>query len=207
MPAISTRAESHYQAFAIALGYLYASTSINLVTPTNARSVLATACLLGGMEDLCTHAYELCKTTMTLENIQNWLEFLSTIPFPSAPSSPRSASPLQTPIENGVHQTQALQNGYSQWSGFPQQPPSPPPPSAIFGPYAERLRSEVFHFLVATLPDQLTATGSNPSEVLVNVYSHLPFDYFKAAVESPDFPIGKPAVMKITPQQILIVFR
>ncbi len=139
----------------------------------NARSVLATACLLGGMEDLCTHAYELCKTTVTLENIQDWLEFLSSIPFSSAPSSPR------------------FQNGYNQWPGFPQQPPSPRPPSAIFGPYAERLRGDVFHFLVATLPEQLTATGSNASEVLVNVYSHLPFEYFKAAVESPEFPIGK----------------
>ncbi|KAF8334283.1 uncharacterized protein EI90DRAFT_3121610 [Cantharellus anzutake] len=177
------------EAFAIALGYLYASASMNLVTPANARSVLATACLLGGMEELCAHAYELCKTTITLENAHNWVEFLSTIPFSSAPSSPRSASPLPTPNENGIPHNHHFQNGYTQWSGYTQHPPAPPP-SAIFGPYAERLRGDVFHFLVVALPGQLAAAGSNVSEVLVNVYSQLPFEYFKAAIESPEFPIG-----------------
>ncbi|KAF9518186.1 hypothetical protein BS47DRAFT_1422475 [Hydnum rufescens UP504] len=170
------------EAFAIALGYLYASTSINLVSPSNARSVLATGCLLGGMEDLCVHAYDICKATISVESIYDWLDFLGTIPFASTPSSPSlSSSPSPSPLlENAL-----ISHHQNRMGAIP-----PTSPTAIFGPYAARLREDVFAFLVVTLPEHLSIAGSPPSDVLISVYARLPFDYFKAAVESPDFPIG-----------------
>ena len=66
----------------------------------------------------------------------------------------------------------------------------PTSPTAIYGPYAARLREDVFTFLVVTLPEHLSVAGSPASDVLIPVYARLPFDYFKAAIESPDFPIS-----------------
>jgi hypothetical protein len=151
-----------------ALGYLYSSVSLSLIRPQNARAVLAAGCLLGGMDDLCAYAYEACRRSMSVDTISEWLEFVSTIP----PADGSSTSDL--------------------------------PPMSVFGQYAERLREEVFHFLVVTLPGlldahQSLAPGERPSspesgsgrDILLQVYSQVPFDLFKAAVESPKFQIGK----------------
>jgi len=72
---------------------------------------------------------------------------------------------------------------------------SPTPRSSLlFGAYGPRLRDDVLQFLVSTLPEQLSvANPGNPAAVtsaLTDVYVRLPFEYFKAAVESPDFPTG-----------------
>lgn len=163
------------------LGYLYASTSINLIKPENARSVLAAACLLGGMDDLAAHAYEICKASISAESIYEWLDFLSSIPFSSSTSTSPSPSSPSSPHING--------NGHGH--GTPTAPDIPDPSAAaIFGPYGARLKEDVFGFLVVTLPSYLVVAGGPPSEELITVYARLPFDYFKAAVESPNFPIG-----------------
>lgn len=159
----------------IALGYLYSAESLNMLRPENARAVLAAARLLGGMDELCGHAYEICRQSITVENIAEWLEFVEAIPAPSDGAS--------TPIE--PHQM-------------------PPSKTAVFGPYAQRLRDDVWHFLVVRLPRILNATGlstpvtphadSAPADTgrdaLLQVYSRVPFELFKAAVESPTFEIG-----------------
>lgn len=153
------------EGFAIALGYLYSSISISLVRPDNARGVLAAGCLLGGMEDLCEYTYDTCRQSINLDTINEWLAFVDSIP-----GSDGSLSPEQT---------------------F----------TSVFGQYARRLRDDVFHYLVATLPNIL---GVNPSvvsesgppqgkagrETLLQIFSLVPFDMFKAAVESPAFEIG-----------------
>jgi hypothetical protein len=77
------------------------------------------------------------------------------------------------------------------------------PPTSIFGHYAQRLRDDVFHFLVVSLPNALeihqqpltsperpTSPEAGGRDVLLRIYSHVPFDLFKAAVESPTFQIG-----------------
>jgi len=183
------------ESFAIALGYLYASTSINLVSPTNARSVLATACLLGGMDELCAYAYELCKTSISMENIDDWLDFLQTLPSSPSVSESGAVSPAGVTMPNlpsvpPLHELQHVQFGVgpAPTNGVSSQSSS----STIFGPYGLRLRDDVFLFLVSTLPRQLaTANPGNPGSALADVYVRLPFEYFKAAVESGDFPIGK----------------
>lgn len=160
------------------MGYLYSAEALNSLRPENARAVLAAACLLGGMEDLCGYAYELCRQSISIENIGEWLEFVEAIP----PSSDGSSTPIEP------HQMQ------------PQ-----PSRTAVFGPYAQRLRDDVFHFLVVRLPSILNVNGlstpatpqadaSAPSDAgrdtLLQIYARVPFDLFKAAVESPTFQIG-----------------
>lgn len=153
------------EGFAIALGYLYSSISLNLIRPENARATLAAGCLLGGMDDLCQYAYEVCRRSLSVETIGSWLQFLESIP---ASSNDGSATPSEA------------------------QP-------TIFGHYGQKLRDDVFHFLVVTLPEVLEvrqpqpaadASGSTGRDVLLQVYAQVPFELFKTAVESPTFNIG-----------------
>ncbi|KAF5358055.1 hypothetical protein D9756_001911 [Leucocoprinus leucothites] len=154
------------EGFAIALGYLYSSVSMSMIQPSNARAVLAAGCLLGGMEDLCAFAYDVCRHSLSVETIDQWLHFTD-----SVPSS-------------------------GDGSGTPDLPQT-----SVFGLYAQRLRDDVFKFLV-TLPEMLegaspqqdTSSGSAASsgrDVLLQVYSRVPFELFKSAVESPTFRIGE----------------
>ncbi|KIJ68937.1 hypothetical protein HYDPIDRAFT_105469 [Hydnomerulius pinastri MD-312] len=154
------------EGFAIALGYLYSSVSISLIRPENARGVLAAGCLLGGMEDLCGYAYEACRRSISVETITEWLEFIDSIPLSS------------------------------DGSLTPEQPLTP-----VFGQYARRLREDVFHFLVVALPNALevyspavsesgSSQGHAGRDTLLQIFSLVPFDMFKAAVESPTFQIG-----------------
>lgn len=174
------------EGFAVALGYLYSSISLRLITPQNALSVLASACLLGGMEDLCAHAYEACKEHITLETINDWIQFMD-VPPPSSPSNP------STPV------------GMSPVATSPSTPALELiGPTAILGPYARRLRDDILGFIVSTLPQTLEAFPSyshHPSkppaantesgyDTLLRIYSTLPFHVFKHAVESPGFPVG-----------------
>jgi len=166
------------EGFAIALGYLYSPVSLGLIRPGNARGVLAAACLLGGMDELCGYAYDACRLSITVGTINDWLEFIDTIPVHAASSG------TVTP-DRSVSTS-----------------------SSVFGFFAQRLRDDVFEFLVVTLPSLLDvqnqhSTSSNgtdspstesPSssgrETLLQVFSHVPFDLFKAAIESPTFQIG-----------------
>jgi hypothetical protein len=147
-----------------ALGYLYSSVSLGLIHPDNARGVLAAGCLLGGMNDLCEYAYEVCRRSITVDTINAWVDFIETIP----------------PRLDGA-------------------PTSDMPRTSVFGPYAQKLGENVFRYLVA-LPSALAVHQPPPAEsspphdgreVLLQIYSHVPFEMFKAAVESPIFQIGK----------------
>lgn len=156
------------EGFAIALGYLYSSISLSLIRPDNARGVLAAGCLLGGMDDLCSYAFETCRRSISVENIAEWLGFTEH----NVPPSPDGSSSPQVPT------------------------------ASVFGQYAQRLRDDVFNFLVVTLPTTLNVNGTPPAaegespqgtngrDTLLRVFSMVPFDLFKAAVESPMFQIG-----------------
>ncbi|KAF9069824.1 hypothetical protein BDP27DRAFT_660113 [Rhodocollybia butyracea] len=157
--------EVSQEGFAIALGYLYSSVSLKLIRPENARAVLAAGLMLGGMPELCELAYENCKGSISIETIDVWLQFVDAIPSPT--------SGTDTPEVSHVR---------------------------IFGPYAQRLCEDVFHFLVVTLPEILEintppsdgtpTTSENGREMLLQVFSRVPFEMFKAAIESPSFQIG-----------------
>lgn len=139
--------------------------SLSLVRLDNARSVLAAACLLGGMDELCVYAYEFCRQSITLQTIEEWLQFVSKV-ICTSDGSPCAEVPM-----------------------------------TVFGQYAWKLRGDVFHFLVDTLPKALgispsvaecgSSEGRSGRDTLLQIFSSVPFDMFKAAVESSAFEIGR----------------
>ncbi|KAJ7285694.1 hypothetical protein C8J57DRAFT_1285560 [Mycena rebaudengoi] len=151
------------QGFAIALGYLYSSASMRSIHEKNCRAVLASAHLLGGMEELCTYSYDACRRSISVDTISEWLEFIETIPAPLDDTS-----------------SQDLAH------------------TSVFGPYGQRLRDDVFHFLVVTLPQTLdiqwtqadSASSKSGRDLLLQIFSRVPFDLFKTAIESTAFEIG-----------------
>ncbi|KAH8117517.1 hypothetical protein DFH11DRAFT_1724507 [Phellopilus nigrolimitatus] len=145
------------QGFAVALGYLYSSVSLNSLSPNNARAVLAAGCLLGGMSDLCNYAYQACRESITVETINEWVDFVDGLPFNDGTATP-SEEQRQT----------------------------------VFDAYAPQLRSDVFDFMCCTLPNMLDvhSATSNGRETLLGIFSRVPFDLFKNAIESPMFQIG-----------------
>lgn len=102
---------------------------------------------------------------MSIDNIAEWLKFVD-----SGPSSSNGLSPTDMPS------------------------------TSIFGIYAQRLRDDIFSYLVVTLPHVLDIQSTSPVEsgssqsrdTLLQVFSLVPFDMFKNAVESPTFQIGMP---------------
>lgn len=160
-----------------ALGYLYSAVSLSLINAENARGVLAAGCLLGGMDDICAYAYETCKRSMNVHTISNWLKFLD-----PTPSSADATSPTEVPS------------------------------TSVFGLYADRLRAEIFNYLVVTLPNVLDVHSTSPSDspaqassgrdTLLHIFSLIPFDMFKAAVESPTFQIGIVSLNLYDPPQV-----
>lgn len=140
---------------------IHIEASLGLMHEKNCRAVLASAHLLGGMDELCTYSYDACRRSISVDTIDEWLQFIDTIPPPSDGTS--------TP---DLTQT------------------------SIFGPYGQRLRDDVFNFLVVTLPQTLdiqpesSQSGVNGRDMLLQIFSRVPFDLFKTAVESPTFEIG-----------------
>lgn len=150
------------------------------------------------MDELSAYAYELCKNSISVDTVDDWLDFLQTLRSPPSASgsgavSPEGvATPGLPPLPSNPHELHHAQFGVGPSPTNGVSPPSSP--SSVFGRYGPRLRDDVFQFLVSTLPEQFAAANpGNPVAVtsdLTDVYVRLPFEYFKAAVESPDFPIG-----------------
>jgi hypothetical protein len=146
----------------VALGYLYSPYQVGLVNPGNARSVVAAACLLGGMPELADIAFECCRASISASTIVDWVNFVESMP----PPYPSDATPT-----------------------YPQGQTS------VFGPYLAQFRDLVYGYLIVTLPNVLHAfapveEGSGWDELL-GIYSQLPFDTLKQAIESPAFPAGE----------------
>jgi len=137
------------------------------------------------MQDLCEYSYEVCRQSITPTTINEWLEFVESVSYTTSQNG--SASP---PV-----------NGQSITST-----------TSVFGPYAQRLRHDVLEYLVVTLPAALNIHQRGPAngtvspspespspsskqssgrEALLEIFSRVSFDVFKAAVESPTFQIGK----------------
>jgi len=137
---------------------------MNMIQSSNARAVLAAGCLLGGMEDLCAFAYDMCRRSLSVETIDQWLRFTDSA----------------TPLVDGSRTPELSQ-------------------TSVFGLYAQRLRDDVFQFLV-TLPEVLESpqqdapsgsAASSMRDVLLEIYAQVPYELFKSAIESPTFRIGK----------------
>ncbi|KAF8579497.1 hypothetical protein K439DRAFT_1359537, partial [Ramaria rubella] len=153
------------EGFAVALGYLYSAVSLGMLRPNNARAILAAACFLGGLPDLCAHAYERCRTSISVETIDEWLRFVETIPAP-----PEEGGPTDVPTSVFGPYAAQLRADVFQFlvSTLPQT--------------------------LQAFPSSESAQAPNgrPSGLdnLLHVYARVPFDIFKHAVEAPELPIG-----------------
>lgn len=97
-------------------------------------------------------------------------------------------------------------NNIAEWLKFVDSGPSSSiglspadiPSTSVFGQYAQRLKDDIFSYLVVTLPHTLGIQSTSPVEpgssqsrdTLLQVFALVPFDFFKSAVESPAFLIG-----------------
>ncbi|EJU05349.1 hypothetical protein DACRYDRAFT_103838 [Dacryopinax primogenitus] len=168
------------EGFSIALGFLYASVSLQLVTPQNALSVLASACYLGGMEDMAAHAYAVCKSGISLETLPTWMQFVSSISNDDIDA--KGSLSCREKNRSSEHRS-------------------------ILGDYGERLKDDVMHYFIAVLPIELgtfepRATVASPNtstpaaspgrpsgyNVYLHLYTSLPFTIFKLCIESPVLP-------------------
>jgi hypothetical protein len=154
------------EGFAIALGYLYSSEPMQLLLqadPRTARAVLASALLLGGMDELADYAYETCRGSISLNTLDEWLGFVESLPSPADGDLNQSIFGRYTKrIRDDVH-------------GFLVV--SLPHILQVVPQSGERT-------------PQSEHEGDNGWNALLNIYARLPFELFKDAVESPAFPIG-----------------
>ncbi|KAJ7470609.1 hypothetical protein FB451DRAFT_345039 [Mycena latifolia] len=151
------------EGFAIALGYLYSSASLGLIHEKNCRAVLASAHLLGGMDELCTYAYDACRRSISVDTIGEWLQFVATVPSPSDGTS--------TP-------------DLTQTSIF--GPYGPRLRDDVLNFLIVTLPQSL-----DIQPDSSSSkSGVNGRDILLQILSRVPFDIFKTAVESPTFEIG-----------------
>lgn len=113
------------------------------------------------MPELADIAFDCCRASISPSNIVDWVHFLESMP----PVHPPDATPA-----------------------YPQGQTS------VFGPYLAQFRDLVYGYLMITLPGVLQAfTASEEGggwDELLSIYSQLPFDTLKHAVESPAFPAG-----------------
>ena len=163
--------------YRLALGYLYSPASLTLIRPENARGVLAAGCLLGGMDDLCDYAYDVCRRAINLDTIASWLALVDTIP-PDGAETPESP-PLPSSIF-GCY-AQRFRSDVLQYLIVTL------PASLDSGDLLAPSRSD---------PASLPSTPSG-RDALLRIFSQTPFDIFKEAVESPAFQIGGPCSPRI----------
>ncbi|QRV86199.1 hypothetical protein RhiJN_14217 [Ceratobasidium sp. AG-Ba] len=153
------------EAIAVALGYLYSPYQVGLVNPGNARSVVAAACLLGGMPELAEIAFEYCRASISPSTIVDWVNFIESMP----PGAPQDAA-----------------------AAYPQGQ------TTVFGPYLTQFRDLVYGYLIVTLPNALHTFASPEQgsgwDELLSVYTQLPFETLKHAIESPAFPASSDQV-------------
>ncbi|ORX36280.1 hypothetical protein BD324DRAFT_485428 [Kockovaella imperatae] len=173
----------------IALQHLY-NPALRLVDSSNARSVLATAYIFGGMSELVQHAYRIIRQSFSPSNIVDnihWLGQHSTGPSisgtPASIDSPSSRGGLAFGTLDGGDGVSSprSQSSVSGWREAAQTAP--------YGEWSSRLRDDMTDYLInifpASLPEPLS---SDPT--LFNIYCQLPYDLFKLCIESPDLPIG-----------------
>ncbi|OXG45507.1 hypothetical protein C359_00192 [Cryptococcus neoformans Bt120] len=153
----------------IVLQHLY-NPSMNLVYPQNARAVLATAFLFGGMPELIHHAYLVIRDSLDAKNVVDlvyWLE---------ASSDSSAVYDGQTPSRN--HREDSVK----AWLGDPYP---------RYGEWTIRLRHDAVNYLLHSLPEQVIKENKFNAldDPLSITYAHLPYELFKALVESPELPI------------------
>ena len=156
----------------LALGYLYSPASLALIRPEDARGVLAAGCLLGGMDDLCNYAYDVCRRGINLDTIASWLALVDTI------QSDGTVTPDSPPLPPSIFGSYAQRFRSDVLHFLIVTLPAGLDSGDLLAPS----RSD---------PASLASAPSG-RDTLLRIFSQTPFDIFKEAVESPAFQIGGP---------------
>ena len=158
--------------YGVALGYLYSPASLALIRSEDARGVLAAGCLLGGMDDLCNYAYDVCRRGINLDTIASWLALIDTI------QSDGTVSPDSPPLPPSIFGSYA-QRFRSDVLHF------------LIVTLPASL--DAGDLLASSRGDPVSlASAPSGRDTLLRIFSQTPFDIFKEAVESPAFQIGGP---------------
>lgn len=60
--------------------------------------MLSAGCLLGGMEDLCSYAFQACRDSITVDSINEWIEFVDSLSPSEGTATPSEAQHQQPSI-------------------------------------------------------------------------------------------------------------
>ncbi|WWC60145.1 uncharacterized protein I303_102709 [Kwoniella dejecticola CBS 10117] len=165
----------------IALQHLY-NPSHNLATPTNAKSILATAYLLGGMTELVHHSYEIIRSSIGAENIIETIQWLS-----------QPGDILSNGFRNGNGNGASTPSGHSQvststttresWVGDESE--------NRYGDWTAKLKKDLNEYLLHRLPEQFSTSNQTltQSSEIISIFSKLPYELFKSTLESKELPI------------------
>ncbi|WVQ78754.1 hypothetical protein IAT38_000841 [Cryptococcus sp. DSM 104549] len=160
----------------ITLQHLY-SPSLHLVHPGNARSVLATAYLFGGMPELVHHAYYVSRDSLDASNVNDFVYWLG--------GAAEASSTMFGSVAVANGQEAGQKNGDGDVAAWLEEA------NPLYGEWTVRLKHDVLDYLLRVLPEKVVEAGSLSSleNPLLIAYAHLPYALFKFCVESPNVPI------------------
>ncbi|WVQ62721.1 uncharacterized protein L199_000869 [Kwoniella botswanensis] len=154
----------------IALQHLY-NPSHNLINPTNARSILATSYIFGGMPELIHHSYELIKSSIGPQNIIDLIQWVSQS---GDIHSSSSANGFPKTVPNGN-----ISSGDNWLEG-----------ESRYGEWTNRLKDDIVNYLLHQLPSSYPLSSITTQPEITSIFSQLPYELFKLILESKEFPFG-----------------
>ncbi|WWC87728.1 uncharacterized protein L201_002620 [Kwoniella dendrophila CBS 6074] len=184
----------------IALQHLY-SPSHNLINSSNAKSILATAYLFGGMPELLHHSYNIIKSSLESSNVVETINWLSQS---SDFLSNGFRSDISTPIDgncngNGTSSISSSSTMFGSLS-LSDTPKSPTNSTSTsfnegwesnnnrYGEWTSRLKNDVLNYLLHDIPSKHSNDLTTNQEI-INLFSQLPYELFKLLLESKELPI------------------
>ncbi|WVF66900.1 hypothetical protein IAT40_001643 [Kwoniella sp. CBS 6097] len=153
----------------IALQHLY-NPSQHLINVHNARSVLPTSYLLGGMPELAHHAYTVMHSSLNADYVSEYVQWLNVNPDQNA-GGIRNRGAVGGTVDSWIGSSSSGEGRYGEWSA--------------------RLKQDVLDYLLHALPRKIISDNSpiTADPRLLSVYSKLPYDLFKSLIENPELPI------------------
>ncbi|WWC68782.1 uncharacterized protein I206_102717 [Kwoniella pini CBS 10737] len=156
----------------ITLQHLY-NPSHDLIKQNNAKSILATSYLFGGMPELVNHSYEIIKSSIDPSNIIEMIEWLS-----------QPVDILSNGFRNGngdlnnTNHNQILNK--ENWEENENR----------YGEWTAKLKKDVIDYLLNQLFEKYSIYDLTKSNEILNLFSKLPYELFKFILESNKLKIN-----------------
>ncbi|WWD08895.1 hypothetical protein V865_007009 [Kwoniella europaea PYCC6329] len=176
----------------IALQHLY-NPSLNLINPTNARSILATSYLFGGMPELIHHSYELIKSSISPQNIIDLIQWVSQSgDIHSSSSANGFSKTLPNGTGTGPNGTgnSTMYGSIGSSSGNISSGDNWLEGESRYGEWTNRLKDDIVNYLLHQLPSSYPPSSITTQPEISSIFSQLPYELFKLVLESKEFPFG-----------------